>query len=294
MSSPLSSPFWRREVKAPFQIMPRSIWMQSFFSFSLKYSPSCENSKTPKDQKTCSLSGRSHSFYNCCHMVSLLKRREHNHPGRVPAAPGCCWVPGRCCGWWPLQRKALVNYKPHCPPSLTAERRKLPLVSFSTTITLCHCRPEYPPTSVLFIRDYLSTHIKTFLQDHAQFQGWLNSERFLSHSHVIAQNYHSTLLPSLLIPNVKELTLHSCPNDHPLFYPRKNNIPLWQHLTCYKSMVHLDSVTLMPVNLSIAHRVTLHGLNHLGYRDLIWTDHVKHLQQFSAKWMIPKSLLGKK
>lgn len=50
----------------------------------------------------------------------------------------------------------------------------------------------------------------------------------------------------------------------------------------------------MPVNLSIAHRITLHGLNPLGFRDVMWTDHVKHPQPFNAKWMISKSLLGKK
>ena len=48
-------------------------------------------------------------FHSCCHTVSLLKHREHSHPGRVPAAH---WASGQYCVWWPLQ-KILVTYK-HC------------------------------------------------------------------------------------------------------------------------------------------------------------------------------------
>ena len=105
--------------------------------------------------------------------------------------------------------------------------RRLSLVSHTTMMILCHCRPVCPMTSVLFIRDYFSIHIKTFLQDPHLISRVAEFGGVLSLGHVIGQNYHSSLPHSLPTPNVKEL-LHLCPSDHPLFYTRENNIPLWQ------------------------------------------------------------------
>lgn len=156
----------------------RSIWMQSFFSFSLKDSPSWENSTIPRDaypcwksQTTCSLGGRGHSFYSCCHTVSLLKHREHSHPGRVPAAPGpgsavagdhCKEKPG-----WPTSPTAIHH--------LSTGRRKLPLVSFSTMIIPCHCRPEYPHDFSLIYKSLFEyTHKDIFTRVTLNFQGgWI-------------------------------------------------------------------------------------------------------------------------
>lgn len=96
-------------------------------------------------------------FYNCCHTMSLLKRREHSHPGRVPAAQCCCWGrvgavagnQGRGEPWWPTSTTAIHHAS---GSSVLTGRRNLSLVSLSTMIIICHCRPEPPTTSGLFKR----------------------------------------------------------------------------------------------------------------------------------------------
>lgn len=196
----------------------------------------------------------------------------------------------------------LINCLAPVPP----ERKKsLPDVTLNYEI-LCHVGLSHPSpltapdpdtNKVLLLREYLSLHMKPFLQDPHLIRRVATFGGIFNLCHVIAQNYLSSLPSSLTNPRREKSPSRSLgPRAHPLFLFKEELYSFIAKLELFEKVAsNLNAYESFSRSENYSVWIKPPCMDYILVSEIwIWTDRGKHTQHLNVNRMIPKNLLIKK